>query len=140
MKFVNQLICHGEDDGDCFRACVASILELPVEDVPNFSGIAQNDEEFWDLNNTWAATKGFKYVTIYLEKQNWSIISGILCIASAKSPRREDQTHAVVWHDGIIHDPHPSNDFLAETPEEFTLFVSFNLKEVQNVTSESHKH
>jgi hypothetical protein len=41
----------------------------------------------------------------------------------AKSPRNSKIDHAVVWHDGIIHDPHPSNAGLAEVPDTFTLFL-----------------
>lgn len=127
MLMQKQLICHGEDNGDCFRTCVASILELPVENVPNVNTSNQNSEEFWELNNAWAMSKGFKYVTIYLEKHNWIIIADILCIAIAQSPRRDDQYHAVVWCNGIIHDPHPSNAFLAKSPTEFTLLVPLNM-------------
>jgi hypothetical protein len=29
--------------GDCFRACVASILELPYEEVPHFMDPKAND-------------------------------------------------------------------------------------------------
>ena len=129
MKPVKQLICHGEDNGDCLRACVASILELPIEDVPNFADTTGDHIEFWRLNNSWAMKKGFKYVTISISEDSiWDIIGDIFCIASAKSPRRKDQWHSVVWRNGIVHDPHPSNDFLAETPKQFTLLVPFNMK------------
>ncbi|MCK4785640.1 MAG: hypothetical protein KAV87_17935 [Desulfobacteraceae bacterium] len=136
MKPVKQLICKGEDHGDCFRACVASILELAILAVPNFAEQSQSDDEFWELNNRWAARKGYKYVTIYLEKSNRHIIKDILCIASGKSPRRKDRSHAIVWLNSKIHDPHPSNDFLAEEPTEFTMLVPLDLKTLNNNTDQ----
>ena len=126
MKPVKQLICNNEN-GDCFRACVASILERPVESVPNFVRKNQTDEELWKLHNSWAANENFRYVLIFLEKNRWDVLDNIFCIASGKSPRGEHY-HAVVWHNGIIHDPHPSNDFLAEDPAYFILLVPFSLR------------
>lgn len=127
MKPVKQLIHNGEPNGDCFRACVASILERPVESIPNYTVQSQNDEEFWALNNKWAKMFGYQYVTIYLKESDRHIIKDILCIAAAKSPRREDQYHAVLWLNKMIFDPHPSNDFLAVEPTEFTLLVPFDI-------------
>jgi len=39
VKPVKQTIIHNPDNGmygDCFRACVASLLEKPIEKVPHF--------------------------------------------------------------------------------------------------------
>lgn len=30
---------YGHTDGNCFSACVASILEIPIEEVPNTLGV-----------------------------------------------------------------------------------------------------
>lgn len=35
MISVNQTI-HSFTNGDCMRACVASVFEMKIEDVPNF--------------------------------------------------------------------------------------------------------
>lgn len=121
MKPVQQTIF---DDflGDCFRACVASIFEFPIEDMPNFWEQTQDVEEFWKLNNGWLMeNKGFKCINISFLPEDIYIIQGLLCVACAKSPRGEVD-HAVVWQDGLIHDPHPSNAGLAEEPDTFTLF------------------
>lgn len=58
MKPVEQTI-PGPPHGDCFRACVASILELPIEHLPN-----PHHPEFhwWDAWNEWLQDRGFNLV------------------------------------------------------------------------------
>ncbi|MBV9125691.1 MAG: hypothetical protein JO112_20265, partial [Planctomycetes bacterium] len=44
MKRVDQRIWAPTDRiGDCFSACIASILEVPLEEVPVWSGTADHD-------------------------------------------------------------------------------------------------
>lgn len=122
MKPVNQIIF---DDvyGDCFRACVASIFEFPIEHMPNFWEQTQDASEFWRLTNGWAMEMlGLKVLHFRLLPDDRHVIEGILCVACAKSPRGNTD-HAVVWQDGLIHDPHPSGAGLAEDPDTFTFFV-----------------
>ena len=122
MKPVYQTIL---DDtlGDCFRACAASIFEFAIEDMPNFWEQTQSSEEFWKLNNAWLSkNKGHRCISFQFEEKDKHLVNGILCIACAKSPRG-DVDHAVVWRDGLLHDPHPSNAGLSEEPNTFTLFI-----------------
>lgn len=119
---VNQIILDNVL-GDCFRACVASIFEMLIKEMPNFWEQTQDAEIFWKLNDDWITrNKGFRCVTFLFEPENRHLVDGILCIAIAKSPRGEVD-HAVIWKDGIIHDPHPSNAGLAEEPDTFALFI-----------------
>ena len=41
----------GMPNGNCFAACVASILELKIEDIPNFCAIG--DENWLQLASNW---------------------------------------------------------------------------------------
>ena len=109
--------------GDCFRACAASIFELRLEDIPNFWEQTQDVSEFWKLNNDWfSKEKGYRCISFQLKKEDIHLVDGVLCVALARSPRG-DIDHAVVWRDGVVHDPHPSNAGLAERPDTFTLFI-----------------
>lgn len=122
MNPVNQTVF---DDvyGDCFRACVASIFEFPIEHMPNFWEQTQDVSEFWKLNNTWLIREfGFKVLHFQLLPEDRHVIDDVLCVACAKSPRG-DTDHAVVWQNGLVYDPHPSGAGLAEDPDTFTLFV-----------------
>ena len=125
MKPVMQTIF---DDvyGDCFRACVASIFEFSIEEMPNFWEQTQDASEFWRLNNSWLMKNyDFKVLSFQLLPEDRHVVESLLCIACAKSPR-SDIDHAVVWQDGLLHDPHPSGAGLTEKPDTFTLFVPIN--------------
>lgn len=91
-----QLRVPGQPDrGDCLRACVASILELDPNGLPNFA-----DE--WP--HSWLEWAGDRYELIEHKAapSGWSIAVGV-------SPRDPQITHGVVALDGtIVHDPHPS--------------------------------
>lgn len=100
----DQLYLRGNAEnipGDCLRACVASILELDLLDVPHFvhehthGEIAMMD---------WLATKGIECLRLqgHYEVQTHVIYTG-------RSPRSTHGRHAVVGLAGeIVHDPHPS--------------------------------
>lgn len=36
MQYWKQLVKHGENNGDCFRTCVACLLDKTPEEVPHF--------------------------------------------------------------------------------------------------------
>lgn len=91
--------------------------------MPNFWEETQDVSEFWKFNDAWLSkNKGYRCISIQFSKKDLHFIDGILCIACGKSPRG-NVDHAVVWKDGIVHDPHPSNSGLAEDPDTFTLFI-----------------
>ena len=110
--------------GDCFRACVASIFEFPIKEMPNFWEQTQDVDEFWQLNDAWMSkNKGYRLLNCVFGNEHKHLIDDVLCIVCAKSPRG-DTDHAVVWRSGkIVHDPHPSGAGLAEDPDTFTIFV-----------------
>lgn len=97
--------------GNCFAACLASILELPITDVPNFFDLAPDEPgPWWKVVRDWLRPHGFGIITIAFEKaESWDE----LCldgyhIVSGKSPRMEGAHHSTVWYRGrMVHDPHP---------------------------------
>lgn len=119
MRPVDQTV-FGFPNGNCFEACVASILEIPLESCKIFlEGVdpsSENDiktkDHWWLVTQRWL--RGHRYEPIYLlakelnglVPQGWSIISG-------KGPRELD--HSTVGFNGrITHDPHPSRAGLLE--------------------------
>lgn len=106
-------------EGDCFRACVASILELPREDVPHFAQLTAGSSSaaFWNMAYDWLEARGYEYVyrnrrgRAELGKDDYQIMVG-------PSPRGNGTYHAVVGQGGtIIHDPHPSRAGLDGDPQ-----------------------
>ena len=47
----------GIELGDCWRACVATILRLPAREVPNFVDLAK--DEFLERTRDWLADRGW---------------------------------------------------------------------------------
>lgn len=132
MKPVEQTD-FGETTGDCLRACIASILELPVGSVPNFWEQTQSVRKFWMILNKWLSENyGCKCICMELAEGADYLVNGLLCIAGGKTRRGGD--HAVVWQDGVIHDPHPSKTGISGKPEYYIFLVpmqpDFHKKEV----------
>jgi hypothetical protein len=109
MKPVDQLILHDPSNnkiGDCYRACIASILELNIEDVPHFmiqeprQRIKSLLQFLGEYGYTLYSVEGLVDYT-YPDENDYYIVSGI-------SPKDSKIKHAVIGYNGkIVHDPHP---------------------------------
>lgn len=122
MKPVYQTT-FGEGAGNCFQAALASIFELPLEEVPNFCCVA-DPSDWYSAANEWL---GKKYGLWLLLVGKWDGAAqpptprGYHLI-SGRSPRRGVR-HSVVGLNGqMVHDPHPSGDGLA-IEDTYDLFV-----------------
>lgn len=92
------------DTNDCFSACVASILEVPIEEVPN-----PNDNELGDIMlHHYINSKGYALLSFHIESNDIAEIlrpikQGYYIMSINQADGRY---HAVVGHDGKIwHDP-----------------------------------
>jgi hypothetical protein len=93
---------HGPSHGNCISACVASILEVPIEVVPCFV-----DEHWWERFVGWLAALGLAATSVE------DTIPPGYSIAFGPSTRLAGRGHACVALDGVIvHDPHPSREGL----------------------------
>ena len=101
-----------EERGNCLQAAVASLLDLPLADVPHFAA----EEDWFGCYGAFAASRGCFIV------QTTIPVDGAYGIGFGKSPRGE-YNHAVVSFGGeVAHDPHPSRDGL-RTWEGYEYFV-----------------
>lgn len=115
----------GFKKGNCHQACLASVLEESLEDIPNFwEGNEENVEGFWKDQRKWLRFRGWNIINVRFEEE-YNIkesLNEAIVIAMGKSPRDISNYHAVVWQSGeIIHDPHPSKDGLIGKPKEFSI-------------------
>lgn len=131
----------GENTGDCFAACLASILEIPLEDVPNFRRLQEENEKYdmvMEADKWLRANHGKRFITIDLYKpaggpQTDQVIlnrlfysnENDLLILSGVSPRPapdgSNRYHCVVakadcWGYELIHDPHPEGGGIIGQP------------------------
>ena len=101
----------GFPGGNCFSACVASLLGLDLAAVPYFM---DDEDKWWDFFSSWLRPHGMWAVCFELKRDGW--VPEGLHILSGTSPRAEkpEDKHSVVA-DGrrIVHDPHPSRAGLA---------------------------
>ncbi len=112
MRPVDQTT-YGPYDGNCFSACLASILEIPIDEVPLFLGA------YWDGFLPWLREHGL-WVSFYRRSERRVPLG--YSIAGGRSMRFAGRMHACVAYDGmIVHDPHPSRDGLPYGIEEYVV-------------------
>lgn len=122
MTPVDQEFVHDPKNGqhgDCQRAVLASLLDLPIADVPHFAqDDADGKAEFWGAVAEFCRSKGFTFA-IFHGQFFWSedaVYHGI----TGPSPRGSGVWHTVVGCNGkIVHDPHPDKTGLAGDPSEW---------------------
>lgn len=112
-------------DGNCFQACLASVLERPLESVPDFCQ-EPGDGAWWDLCRHWLREQGFIGVLLYPDDSDprhlEATLSGLIHIASGKTIRSSSLLHATVWFGGkLVFDPHPKKHGLARVED--TIFL-----------------
>lgn len=106
MKFVDQTT-FGEENGNCFSACIASILELNIEEVPTFVA----EKNWYKAFTEWLKPRGYYSMYWNIKDYDESFLDDFgICILGGQSPRG-DFLHAVVAEGRkVIHDPHPSRN------------------------------
>jgi hypothetical protein len=124
--------------GNCFAACIASILELPLDAVPNFcmDHLDADGSTWLERTCAWLKERGWGVLLFNWDAPVCPLDCWLIC--SGKSPRAvdagDDWMHAVVcrseviervdngetwthrWQATMVHDPHPSGAFLAGDP------------------------
>lgn len=106
--------------GNCFAACIASLLEVPIAEVPNFV-----DSDEWPFNfQKWLRERGFFYLLTEVNAgdiEAWVGLGGYHVI-NGQGPR-ENCRHSVVGLAGeMVFDPHPSRAGLLKV-EEFGFLI-----------------
>ncbi|KKK94317.1 hypothetical protein LCGC14_2684070 [marine sediment metagenome] len=107
MKPVTQTIFSKE--GNCFPACIASILEIPLGSIPNFC-VEYPSDWLVETNRWLGKNHGFALILIQAlgePDQLPAFATDVYHIMSG--PAERGLQHSVVGRNGImVHDPHPS--------------------------------
>lgn len=122
---IKQQIMHGgEENGDCLRAAVASLMKLPLGEVPHFCS-RENEAKGWvELMQEWFAARG--YAVCELQYGDWvhSVLPGAYYLLSGRSPRFPDEYHVVIAQEGqVVHDPHPDDSGVLEPTNDMPWLV-----------------
>ena len=102
--------------GNCFQACVASILELPLDGVPHFMGdySEENKNGWWNSFNEWLQSNHGMVSTNDVitdeHRESWTMfLRNRDCYALAGIECDNGLHHAVVLKGSkIVHNPWPS--------------------------------
>jgi hypothetical protein len=131
--------------GDCLNACLASLLDLPYEEVPFFNKIAREGgppyfTQLWDF----LESRGYEFQgSFYPEAQvldcfpfveifnNWHVLPSLspgvngFYLAGGPSPRGPQVPgghQIVIRADGsLAHDPHPSREGVVRITDVFLI-------------------
>lgn len=97
------ILSNGDTHGDCVRACTASMLNMSIENVPNFI-IFDKWYKKW-INFLYKhdiKLKKIPFKNNIPTFKNYYFVSGNTC---------RKTHHMVIMKDGkIVHDPHPSKN------------------------------
>jgi hypothetical protein len=98
-------------EGNCFNACIASLLDLKIDQVPELQG--WEDEQWITELNEWLINRGQVYFELRIAKTESTLFfrnKDFYHVLIGQSPRLDGYDHCVVGRKGIIiHDPHPDN-------------------------------
>lgn len=144
MKPIQQVV-FDDRRGDCLAACIASILEVPLEAVPNFRAIQEDDasvDMILEADKWLRANHGKRFISIELYSdrdgtRGQHLTDQMICnrlfhvneneyvILSGESPRKNadgsKKYHCVVgradcWGFDVVHDPHPEGGGIVGHP------------------------
>lgn len=119
--------------GDCFRTCLACMLDLPTPSVPHFLDKGQTGDDFWLPLQKWMSDAGLYLLTLPYEgetsledvlKAIGGLNPGNRYMLSGMSPR--ETNHVVVCLDNEIEwDPSPPGGDLVGPCDDGNWWVEF---------------
>lgn len=108
----------GADEGNCFAACVASMLEINIDDVPDFYTLAQEKKSHWSILFEQWLLENYEIYPLFLYEHHQL---PVFYIAGGDSWR--DIPHSVIYKTGeMVHDPHPDGTGIRGV-EDVCLFI-----------------
>lgn len=93
----------GDKNGNCFAACVASVMECELEDVPEIT--SHEPDEWFEPIRAWLAGKGLDSLNLSVAGSSWRPMG--YAVAGVPSPRGAFMHAVVTYGNKIVHDPHP---------------------------------
>jgi hypothetical protein len=116
MKPVYQDL-FGQGKGNCFPACIASILEIPIEQVPHL--VDNPDDAHWIFEmNRWANSIGLGFLLTFVpEGERSEVFFRYFAEAYTIRLGKTDDggEHAAIYHrNQLVHDPTPGGTGITE--------------------------
>ena len=108
--------------GNCWQTVLASVLELPLNEVPHFVQDEVDHDmavewHWWDRSWQWLRERGLMFTVAEVDNT-----PGEYLLVSGKSPRGEGIYHVVIYKDGeMVHDPHPDRSGLLTVDDAYVI-------------------
>jgi hypothetical protein len=120
---ISKKLPNGKLIGNCFPACVASLLGLSLNEVPFFSMASQKAQ--LKAANEWLKPRGLNLMHISNNRRHQHPRGTTYYIMKGLSPRYKGAYHTVIGKDNkIVHDPHPDNTGIVGPPISFFYLVT----------------
>lgn len=99
---------YGKEEGNCYQACLASILEMKLEDVPDFCNLYKEPFGQWQIEaNKWLRRFGLATITIqpnFRSVHDKEVLKGCHLIVTGKN--NDGVNHCCIYKNGAcIHNP-----------------------------------
>src|SRR5688572_3940568 len=91
---------HQPTDFSCLRACVASVLNLPINEVPNFVK-REIGNDYWINLTNWLKLRGYSLDITWQAK----LAYGIAIVKYLDRPHYKNRHAVVTFGDMVVFDP-----------------------------------
>lgn len=131
MRFNFQTILHNPEEGhygDCWRTCIACLLDLKPDEVPHF---ALQGKNYFESTQSWLHERGMAlYEYAYRDDFLMQGIKGCFHILSGPSPRDPvNVRHSVIGLDGqVVWDPHPTQAGLHDANDKSSWYITLIIR------------
>ena len=99
------------DQGNCFQACVATVLQMPLEEAYDCRGPQEKGNHWFDDFCKWLEQYGLGCLFFEHTKEKPVVASafpGLYIVECQSNTLYQGELHVVVACDGeVIHDPNP---------------------------------
>lgn len=128
-KFYEPGVEASQQRGNCLTAVVASLLDLPIEDVPNFvqddvdHGNDDPEWHWWTRMHQFVQSRGYAIFCLSAKPEDTTFPApepGEFYAVIGISPRDPNIHHIVIYQDGeMVHDPHPDRTGLTRVTDDW---------------------
>jgi len=112
-----------EEQGNCFQACLASLLEIPLESAFDWTQYSEHRDDIPIEEQPWYAAFNewlikFGLASIYLQDypSQLTALNGYYIVAVKSNTLKNGENHCVIINKGkLAHDPNPKSNAKGST-------------------------
>ncbi len=103
-----------EEQGNCMAACLASLFELELDDVPDFGGKINNGT-WYGILNVWLAQRNLELSFYPVKNVILPMLGYYMLAVKSTTLKNPNDGHMVIAQNGtVVHDPNPNAKSVGE--------------------------